>query len=166
MTIDQLLAASIQMLEQLGIEQDPQSRVSALPDLRSFRMYRSQKLIDDPNTKIGVAGDYGRKHVLQLVAIKAMQAQRLPLREIRTRLADMDESALEKWLSDSTATLPRTKTKTASTTPAQTTERWIQVPLAQGAFAMVQEAALKDSRPSSLRALGDQLTAQLLALRS
>lgn len=154
------------MLEQLGIEQDPQSRVSALPDLRSFRMYRSQKLVDDANTKIGVAGDYGRKHVLQLVAIKAMQAQRLPLREIRTRLADMDESALEKWLSDSTATLPRTKTNTARMTPAQTSVRWIQVQLTQGAFAMVSESLLKDSRPSSVRALGDQLTAQLLALRS
>lgn len=154
------------MLEQLGIEQDPQSRVSAWPDLRSFRMYRTQKLIDDPNTKIGVAGDYGRKHVLQLVAIKAMQAQRLPLREIRTRLAEMDEPALEKWLSGSTVPLPRTKTKTVSTTPALMPERWIQVPLAQGAFAMVSEALLKGSRPSSVRALGDQLTAQLLALRS
>ena len=166
MTIDQLLAAGIQMLVQLGIEQDPQSRVSAWPDLRSFRMYRTQKLIDDPNTKVGVAGVYGRKHVLQLVAIKAMQAQRLPLREIRTRLADMDESALEKWLSDSTPPLPRTKTKTVSTYPALIPERWIQVQLAQGAFAMVCEALLKDSRPSSLRALGDQLTTQLLTLRS
>ena len=166
MMIDQLLAASIQMLGQLGVEQDPQSRVSAWPDLRSFRMYRTQKLIDDPNTKVGVSGVYGRKHVLQLVALKAMQSQRLPLREIRTRLAGMDESALEKWLSGSTATLPRTKTKTASTTQALIPERWIQVQLAQGAFAMVCEALLKDSRPSSLRALGDQLTAQLLALRS
>ena len=154
------------MLEQLGIEQDPQSRVSAWPDLRSFRMYRTQKLIDDPNTKVGVAGVYGRKHVLQLVANKAMHATRLPLREIRKRLAGMDESALEKWLSGPTATLPRTKTKTASTTPSQTFARWIQVQLAQGAFAMVPEAALKDNRPSSLRALGDQLSAQLLALRT
>ena len=165
MTIDQLLAASIQMLEQLGIEQDPQSRVSALPDLRSFRMYRTQKLIDDPNTKVGVAGVYGRKHVIQLVAIKAMQAQRLPLREIRSRLADMSEPMLEKWLSGN-APLPRTKTKTVSTLPALIPERWIQVHLTQGAFAMVCEALLKDNRPSSLRALGDQLTAQLLALRS
>ena len=166
MTIDQLLAESIQMLEQLGVEQDPQSRVSAWPDLRSFRMYRTQKLIDDPNTKVGVSGVYGRKHVLQLVALKAMQAQRLPLREIRTRLAGMDESALAKWLSGSTAPLPRTKTKTVSTTPAQKIERWIQVPLAEGAFAMVMERLLTNSRPSSVRALGDQLSAHLLALRS
>ena len=51
-----------------------QSEVFAWPDLRSFRIYRSYSLIADPNTKIAVAGDY----VLQLVAIKAMQAQRLP----------------------------------------------------------------------------------------
>ena len=166
MMIDQLLAASIQMLGQLGVEQDPQSRVSALPDLRSFRMYRTQKLIDDPNTKVGVAGDYGRKHVLQLAAIKSLQAQRLPLREIRTLLADASDRRLEEVIGNPTRiSSDRPATNGAASGPEKS-RRWLHFQPAEGVMVMVAEDVVMSTRPSSIRALGEMVTARLLSCRS
>jgi len=153
------------MIDELGIRQDPQSRVASHPDLRTFRLYRTQKLIDPPETKSGTAGVYGRRHVLQLVAIKSLQAQRLPLREIRNRLAVACEADLEKMIGG-TLDCPSPSANTNRPRGDSTAKdgRWIMVRLTN-AFAMVDEAMLTSSRPSALRALGEQLTSSLLSLR-
>ena len=108
---------------------------------------------------------YGRKHVLQLVAIKSLQAKRLPLREIRNRLADAGEAELEEVIGG-TLDCPSTSAKTKRSRGAATRDRrWIQIQLTTGAFAMVDEALIDSSRPSSIRALGEQLSSRLLSLR-
>ena len=41
MKVDEVLAEAIRMIDGIGIEQDPQSRVSSHPDTRTFRLYRT-----------------------------------------------------------------------------------------------------------------------------
>jgi len=48
---------------------------------RNIRYYRTLGLVDAP-----AGGGYGEKHLLQLVAIRLLQAQGLPLRRIRELL--------------------------------------------------------------------------------
>jgi DNA-binding transcriptional MerR regulator len=48
---------------------------------RSIRYYRTLGLLDAPE-----GGSYGEKHLLQIIAIRLLQAQGLPLRRIRELL--------------------------------------------------------------------------------
>lgn len=165
MTVDELLGEARRLIDEAGIRQDPQSRVASHPDLRTFRLYRTQKLIDPPEAKSGTAGVYVRKHVLQLVAIKSLQAQRLPLREIRNRLAMAGEADLEKMIGGTLdRPSPSANTNRLRGSSTEKDRRWIMVQLTD-AFAVVDEAMLNSSRPSALRALGEQLTSSLLSLR-
>jgi DNA-binding transcriptional MerR regulator len=50
---------------------------------RNIRFYRTMGLVDAPE---GGSAGYGEKHLLQLVAIRLLQAQGLPLRRIRELL--------------------------------------------------------------------------------
>lgn len=67
----------------LSAQQD--RRVSAAPDARTIRYYRSLHLLDRPKI-IGRQAFYGERHLLQLLAIKALQGRSLPLSEIQARL--------------------------------------------------------------------------------
>jgi DNA-binding transcriptional MerR regulator len=49
---------------------------------RSIRFYRTAGLVDAPESAAG----YGEKHFLQLIAVRLLQAQGLPLRRIRELL--------------------------------------------------------------------------------
>ena len=50
---------------------------------RNIRFYRTLGLLDAP---LGGAKGYGEKHLLQLVAVRVLQAQGVPLRRIRELL--------------------------------------------------------------------------------
>lgn len=155
------------MISKLGIEQDPLSRVASLPDLRSFRMYRTQDLISPPNTKEGTAGTYERKHVLQLVAIKSLQSQRLPLREIRSMLTNVTEVELEKLIRSPTGSRQLSaKPKRSILGSRKKDRRWMHFQPADGVMVMIAEDAVASARPSSLRALGDLVVASLLSARN
>jgi len=154
------------MISRLGIEQDPLSRVSAVPDIRTFRMYRTQKLVDPPNTKAGSAGVYGRKHVVQLAAIKSLQAQRLPLRRIRMALANASTRRLEKIIRYPAGQSPTPPATKRSDTGPQKDRRWLQLQPADGVLLMVAEDVVTSSRSSSLRAIGEMVSASLLSCRT
>ena len=63
----------------------PDARVSAAPDARTVRYYTTLGLVDRPGIENRQAR-YGERHLLQLLAIKALQARALPLAEIQQRL--------------------------------------------------------------------------------
>jgi DNA-binding transcriptional MerR regulator len=166
MTVGELLSEAVRLVAEKGIRQDPLSRVSEMPDLRAFRLYRAEGLIDRPVGKQGAAGVYGRKHLLQLVAIKALQARRLPLREIRKTLASAGESEMNGLIDGSgDDRVSQPKTKRAASGPANRDRRWIQVCLTEDAFAWVDEQFVNSARPSSFRALGEQLASSLQSCR-
>lgn len=73
----------------------PSGRVRDVPDARTIRWYQTTGLVDRPEHR-GRTAMYGERHLLQLLAIKRLQQQGLPLNEIQARLAGLDDDALAR----------------------------------------------------------------------
>jgi hypothetical protein len=74
----------------------PNGRVTQLPDARMIRWYATIGIVDKPSGFRGRTALYGHRHLLQLVAIKRLQAQGLPLAEIQARLTGATAAALRE----------------------------------------------------------------------
>jgi hypothetical protein len=72
------------------------NRVRSVPDQRTIRYYTMLGLIDRPAEMQGRTALYGRRHLLQLVAIKRLQARGLSLSAIQQRLLGLDDAALRR----------------------------------------------------------------------
>jgi len=81
-------------LERLAMAQS-NGQVSAVPDARTLRYYATRGLLDPPIEVRGRKAIYGHRHVLQAVAVKALQAQGLALTEIQQRLTGQSDTELE-----------------------------------------------------------------------
>lgn len=78
-------------------------RVRDLPGERLIRWYTTIGLIDPPLARRGRVAQYGRRHLLQLVAVKRLQAAGRSIAEIQAALAGATDRMLE-----ATARLPAT----------------------------------------------------------
>jgi len=76
----------------IGMQQD--QRVSAAPDKRTIRYYTTLGLLDRPEIE-GRQAKYVDRHVMQLVAIKALQSVALPLSEIQSMLYGLTDDELD-----------------------------------------------------------------------
>ena len=74
----------------------PSARVSALPDRRMLRYYTTIGLLDRPVEIRGRTAYYGRRHLLQIVAVKRLQAAGASLAEVQRRLAGASTTDLER----------------------------------------------------------------------
>ena len=98
--IDPNLDASLESLVALaapvlaGLRVDDQ-RVQTTPDARTVRFYQTAGLLDRPVRYDGRVARYGRRHLLQLVAIRILQSEGLSLAQIQTRLAGATNTELE-----------------------------------------------------------------------
>jgi len=72
----------------------PNGRVTGLPDARMIRWYSTIGIVDKPSGFRGRTALYGQRHLLQLVAVKRLQAEGQPLAEIQARLAGATEATL------------------------------------------------------------------------
>jgi MerR HTH family regulatory protein len=72
----------------------PNGRVRDLPDRRAVRWYTTTGLVDRPAGMRGRTALYGRRHLLQLVALKRRQAEGRTLAEIQVELAGATDEAL------------------------------------------------------------------------
>ena len=72
----------------------PNGRVRDVPDRRAVRWYATTGLVDRPSAMRGRTALYERRHLLQLVAVKRLQAQGRTLADIQTELAGATEEAL------------------------------------------------------------------------
>jgi DNA-binding transcriptional MerR regulator len=70
-------------------------QAKAVPAARMIRYYTARGLLPRPGTR-GRALVYGRRHLVQLVAIKRLQGQGLGLDEIGARLLDISDADLER----------------------------------------------------------------------
>jgi MerR HTH family regulatory protein len=83
-TLDQL----IREVERVLVNQGPAQLnrlVREIPSERTIRFYTTEGLIDEPTGMRGHMALYGRRHLLQLVAIKRLQAEGASLEQIRQR---------------------------------------------------------------------------------
>jgi DNA-binding transcriptional MerR regulator len=69
-------------------------QVRAVPDLRTIRYYTSLGLLDRPAAMRGRTALYGHRHLLQLVAVKRLQAGGKSLSEVQAALAGLDDGGL------------------------------------------------------------------------
>src|SRR3712207_9575566 len=85
----------------------PSGRVRAVPDRRAIRWYTTIGLIDRPIAHRGRTALYGPRHLLQLVAVKRLQAKGMPLVAIQQELAGATDTQLARAADlPSAATVP------------------------------------------------------------
>jgi DNA-binding transcriptional MerR regulator len=80
----------------VGYDGQPSGRVRHLPDRRAIRWYTTIGLVDRPAATRGRTAMYGPRHLLQLVAIKRLQAQGLSLVAIQAELAGATDAQLAR----------------------------------------------------------------------
>src|SRR5829696_5965813 len=94
-TLDELVGLAGQALS-VDYPGAPSARVRDLPDRRSVRWYVTRGLVDRPTATNGRNALYGRRHLLQLVAIKRRQAEGRSLAQIQAELAGVTDPVLER----------------------------------------------------------------------
>lgn len=127
-------------------------RVSPVPNGRTIRYYTTLGLIDRPEI-VAREARYGRRHVLQVVAIKALQTAGRPLEEIQTRLYGLSNDELEALLAADFGT-PRRKESVRSIT-------WREVVIEPGLKVLVQDGWASETSPEEL---GSQIAKVLSTL--
>jgi len=153
LTLDELSQEVSRLLEEKALlEAQADGRVAAAPDARTVRYYGTLGLVDRPSI-VEREARYGRRHVLQLVAVKALQARGLPLAEIQARLYGRSNSELETLLSAVSQERPRPDGIRAL--------RWREVTVEPGLKVMVEDGW---APRSSSAALEERIRAALAAL--
>src|SRR5690606_29698576 len=72
----------------------PNGRVRDVPNERLIRWYTTIGLLDPPLARRGRVALYGRRHLMQLVAIKRRQAAGRSIAQIQAELAGATDAAL------------------------------------------------------------------------
>ncbi len=93
LTLPEFAEAAARVVEASGAVPDNR-QAKAVPAARMVRYYTARGLLPRPGTR-GRALVYGRRHLLQLVAIKRLQGQGMPLDEIAERLRAISDTDLE-----------------------------------------------------------------------
>ena len=86
-----------QVLAEMGLEQ-ARGTVTSVPDERTIRYYMAEGLVQTPEEKQGTASVFGYLNLLQLLTVKKLQAEHLPIRKIRELVAGKSEQELETLL--------------------------------------------------------------------
>lgn len=85
-TIEELARRVAEALASTGTTQTKR-QVSEAPTVRTIRYYADLGLLDAPSARHGLWAMYGERHLVQLLAIKRLQADGLSLDEVRARMA-------------------------------------------------------------------------------
>jgi len=138
----------------LSVDYDGQvsGRVREVPDQRAIRYYTTIGLVDRPAAMRGRTALYVRRHLLQLVAIKRLQADGLSLARIQRELAGATNAQLERVARIPPAEDPATApVVTAVATPRRAFWKQADQPTA-AALATDTPAPGAEARTSAARA--------------
>lgn len=97
LTLEELIDAVDGLLGKVAPEQS-RYKVRERPDVRTVRYYTSRKLLPKPLSYEGGRARYGYLHVLRLLRIKQLQAERQTLAAIGPRLEGTTAADLEQAL--------------------------------------------------------------------
>jgi DNA-binding transcriptional MerR regulator len=104
---------------------------------RTLHYYRSVGLLDAPES--GAGRGYGRRHLLQLKAIRILQAQGLPLSRIQQLLFGRSDKELEQ-IAESLGKIDSGITNVHSR-PFDSKETWTVYPLNEEVFVVARNGA-------------------------
>ncbi len=110
----QLADEAARVLNQYVPRQERAS-VTEVPDERMVRYYSTEGLISPPEAKQGLSAVYGYNHLLQLLVIKRLQADHLPIRKIKELVEGKTQRELEQLLDVKRARHERDGPKNAAT---------------------------------------------------
>jgi len=96
-TIGELVITAKAILEDVAYR-SVDGRVAAIPDARTVRYYQTVGILAKPLRYEGRSAIYGYYHLLQLLAIKLLQAQGLSLAQIQKVMIQLSRKDLEKQL--------------------------------------------------------------------
>jgi DNA-binding transcriptional MerR regulator len=85
------------ILAEIGTTQD-RGTVSLMPDERTLRYYLAEGLISPAAERQGTASVFGYLHLLQLLVVKKLQSEHLPIRKIKELVDGRTERELERLL--------------------------------------------------------------------
>lgn len=108
-SLPSLVAAAAALCARLREQGD--DRVRQAPDERTVRYYQTVGVLDRPLRYEGRVAVYGYRHLLQVVAVKALQGEGLSLAQVQAALAGTATTDLE------TAVLEAIGASTARVTP-------------------------------------------------
>lgn len=136
-TLDELVGRVSAALAGEAYPGSPNGRVRDLPDRRAVRWYTTTGLVDRPVMQ-GRNAIYRTRHLLQIVAVKRLQAQGYSLAEIQAKLAGATDGTLRRIadVPDGLLTAePGHDSPTATTTATAGTGRrsrfWAEPPAAE-----------------------------------
>jgi DNA-binding transcriptional MerR regulator len=98
-TLPRLIAILKEQIPQIVPEQT-RYRVSTIPTPRTIRFYTARGLVDKPTGREAQSALYGYRHLLQILAVKYLQANYLPLLKIRTLVGNATNRDLEQLMPD------------------------------------------------------------------
>ena len=81
-----------------GAPVQERASVSEYPDERNVRYYLSEGLLSPSEEKQGTASVFGYLHLLQLLVIKHLQAEHIPIKRIRGLVEGCNQRELERLL--------------------------------------------------------------------
>ena len=99
-----------QILAEMNLEQE-RGTVTSVPDERTIRYYMAEGLVQTPEERQGTASVFGYLNLLQLLTVKKLQAEHLPIRKIRELVAGKTELELELMLGVRGASGKKTEAK-------------------------------------------------------
>ena len=95
--MEELVAAANAFVATVAPEQ-PSDRVTERLTERNIRYYMSEGLIDRPLGRDGASSVFGFRHLVQILAVKRLQALYLPVKRIREIVPLTDEAGLLELL--------------------------------------------------------------------
>jgi DNA-binding transcriptional MerR regulator len=116
---------------------NPGGRVSQTLSARTIRYYTSLGLVDRPLAYDGGVAKYGPRHLLQLLAIKILQSEYLPLPEIQKQLFGRSEQELREIVESASRADDTPEVK-----PAARNETWLTRRVLPGLRLVVEEREL------------------------
>lgn len=99
LTVTELLTIVGELLTK-SVPRQTKYRVTDVPSERTLRFYTAGGLVDKPLGRDGTTSRYGYRHILQLLAIKYLQSQYLPLVKVRSLTAGVGNRDLELLIPD------------------------------------------------------------------
>jgi len=165
LTLAALLEAVADLLPKM-VGRQIRYRVTDLPTERTLRYYIAQGLVDRPTGRKGTSSLYGYRHLLQVLAVKYLQSQYLPLKKIQGLLRGRSNRELERLLPDSkshrasmdtvldggdSSKAPEAPVRRRAPSPGMSGERWRRVKVRSGLELHLREDLAPPRNPGELR---------------
>lgn len=96
-TVDKLVEYAARLIP-LFVPKQGRYKVRDYPDVRTVRFYTTRGLMDKPDRYNGQQAAYSFKHLLQLIAIKYLQFQYLPIKKISEMINGLSQEELLKLI--------------------------------------------------------------------